>query len=362
MHPLTDKYHKSKIVYILMQCVSTALYRLRSLIYNSCMSGIVTIIGGANMDINGFSRESLNEADSNPGRVEYCPGGVGRNIAENLHRLGTEVRFIGVFGDDPGGELIKSSSSRIGLNIEHSLFLKSRPSTADLVTSVYIALMDSSGEMKLALSDMDIMEKLTEEHLESKASVIEESEIVLLDTNLPEKLLCFIVDRFCKPGSAPGGSPLFFLDPVSARKAPRASSRIGSFDTLKLGRMEASVLTGLEIPGTRDMKKLNDAADFLLGKGVRRIFISLGKEGVYTASPERKFFSPVIYVPPLNTTGGGDAFKAGIVYGTLQGWDNERVVSFSLAMARIAVLSRTTVFPGLSLELVEKEIEMRSFT
>ena len=77
------------------------------------------------MDINGFSTDPLNMADSNPGRVEYCPGGVGRNIAENLHRLGAEVRFIGVIGDDPGGELIRDSSARMGLNIEHSLFLKS---------------------------------------------------------------------------------------------------------------------------------------------------------------------------------------------------------------------------------------------
>src|SRR5215469_12513795 len=89
------------------------------------MTGPVTVIGGANMDINCFSRNPLNMYDSNPGRVEYCPGGVGRNIAENLHRLGAEVRFIGVIGDDPGGALLKSSSASIGLNIKHSLFLAS---------------------------------------------------------------------------------------------------------------------------------------------------------------------------------------------------------------------------------------------
>lgn len=327
------------------------------------------------MDINGFSRDPLIDADSNPGRVEYCPGGVGRNIAENLHHLGAEVRFIGVIGDDPGGELIKSSSSRLGLNIEHSLFLKSRPSVADIVTSVYIALMDSSGEMKLALSDMDIMEKLTEEHLESKAGIIEESDIVLLDTNLPERIIEFILNRFGGRESASdensasparrGSSkpqPLFFLDPVSARKASRAAACTGSFNTLKMGRMEASVLSGIEISGAEDTNKLNDAADWFFEKGVRRVFITLGKEGVYTANANKRFFSPVRYVPPLNTSGGGDAFMAGIVYGTLQGWDDERTVSFSLAMARIAVLSRSTVFSGLCLELVKTEMELRSFT
>ena len=310
------------------------------------------------MDINGFSREPLNEADSNPGRVEYCPGGVGRNIAENLLRLGVNVRFIGVIGEDPGGELLKNSSARIGLNIEHSFF----PSCGQ--TSVYIALMDSNGEMKLALSDMDIMEQMTTEHLESKAGIIEGSAIVLLDTNLPEKIIDFILDRFGRRDSdsdVPG--PLFFLDPVSARKAPRAASQIGSFDTLKLGRMEASVLSGVKIPGAGesgsgpDTGKLQEASEWFIRKGVRRVFITLGKEGVYTASAGKSFFSPVRYIQPLNTSGGGDAFMAGTVYGTLQGWDDETTVSFSMAMARITVQSKFTVSPDIRAELIKKEMD-----
>lgn len=307
------------------------------------------------MDINGFSREPLNMADSNPGRVEYCPGGVGRNIAENLHRLGADVKFIGVIGDDPGGELIKNSSSRMGLNIKHSLFIKSEGK----VTSVYIALMDSNGEMKLAMADMDILEQMTEDHLESKAGIISESEIVVLDTNLPERIINFILGRF-------GGKekPLFYLDTVSARKAPKAAAGIGLFDTLKLGRMEASVLSGIEIPGigadstlNETRKKLEDAARILIAKGARRVFITMGKEGVFAADGEKSFFKPVQYLPPQNTSGGGDAFMAGIVYGTLHGWDDEVTVSFSLAMAGITVQSKFTVSPDMSLELVEKKLE-----
>ena len=304
------------------------------------------------MDINGFSLNPLNMADSNPGRVQYCPGGVGRNIAENLHRLGEDVRFIGVIGDDPGGELIRNSGAHIGLNIEHSLFPKNG------ITSVYIALMDSDGEMKLALADMDIMEQMTVEHLESKAGIIEESAIVLLDTNLPERIISFILERFSGDNSAngessAGKSPLFFLDAVSARKAPRAASRIGSFDTIKLGRMEASVLSGIGIGGAGE--KLKEAADHFLDKGARRVFITMGKEGVYAASAKGSLYRPVYYTRPLNTSGGGDAFMAGIVYGAMRGWDEEEIVSFSLAMARLTVRSKSVVAPEICLELVKNE-------
>ena len=302
------------------------------------------------MDINGFSRDPLNMQDSNPGRVEYCPGGVGRNITENLHRLKTKVRLISVIGDDPGGELIRISSARIGLNIEHSLFLK----TEGQATSVYIALMDSDGEMKLALADMDILERMTEEHLESKAGIINESAIVVLDTNLPERIIGFILNRF-------GGKekPLFFLDTVSARKAPKASSWLGSFHTIKLGCMEASVLSGIDIQETASAKtkeKLKKAAQIFLGKGVNRVFITLGKEGVFFACKEKCLYSPAQYVQPLNTTGGGDAFIAGIVYGTLNGWKEETIVAFSQAMAGITVQSKSTVAPEMSLELVKQRM------
>ena len=316
------------------------------------MPSPVTIIGGANMDINGFSTDPLNMKDSNPGRVEYCPGGVGRNIAENLHRLGAEVRFISVIGNDPGGELIRISSVNMGLNIGHSLFLK----TENQVTSVYIALMDSNGEMKLALADMNILEQMTEEHLESKAKIIEESSIVLLDTNLPERIINFILDRF-------GGKskPLFFLDAVSARKAQKAASRLGSFDTIKLGRMEAAALSGIEISdettALSQREKLEEAARILAAKGVHRIFITLGKEGVFAYCAGKSSFYPVRYVTPVSTSGAGDAFMAGIIYGTLQGWDEEALVSFSLAMARITVQGRFTVSPEMCLELVEKNNE-----
>jgi pseudouridine kinase len=253
-------------------------------------------------------------------------------------KTGVDVRFIGVIGDDPGGELIRNSSARMGLNIEHSLFLKSEGP----VTSVYIALMDSNGVMKIALADMDIIEQMTVAHIESKAAVIKESAIVVLDTNLPEPIIIFILDNF--------SGVRFFLDAVSAKKAPRAASRIGLFDTIKLSNVEAQALSGIE---AQDLQK---EADWFINMGVRNVFITLGKEGVFYARAGMSFLAPARYVPPVNTSGGGDAFMAGIVYGTLQGWDEKAIVSFSLAMAGITVQSKFTVSPDMSLELIQDEL------
>jgi len=316
----------------------------------------VTVIGGANMDINGFSAEPLNMGDSNPGRIEYCPGGVGRNIAENLHRLGVKTRFIGVIGNDPGGEFIKKSSAEIGLDISHSFF----PINRERATSVYLALSDSDGSLKLALADMEIMEQMTTETLESKTGIISQSEILVLDANLPEKILDYLTEHYGgidrnEITDRNGRNPIIFFDAVSERKAPKAASRLSSFHTLKLGRMEASVLSGIDLTGEVSSllnEKLKQAAGWFIGKGLGRVFITLGKDGVYYADTKKSFYTPVQYVKPVNTSGGGDAFMAGIIYGTLEGWDEETIVRFSLAMAKITVQCRFAVDPRMNLELV----------
>jgi pseudouridine kinase len=318
----------------------------------------VSVIGAANLDINGFSHDPVKMEDSNPGRVEYCPGGVGRNIAENLHRLGIEVHLISVIGDDPGGTLICSYCRNMGLDIEHSLFL---PNT---VSSVYMALMDSNGEMKLALSDLSCLEKLTEQHLENKAELIEHSSIIVLDTNLTEEIIRFIVKRF-------GRNSLFFLDPVSARKAGKVKSCIGSFDTLKLNRMEAEFLSGIPIPppalhaqkaDEELMSALEHTGSYFIKQGVRRVYITLGKGGIYYHAADKNFFTPIRYVKPVNTSGAGDAFMAGMVYGALQGWESEDIVPFSAAMAALTVQSQTTVCENISLELIENSIKQGEHT
>ena len=60
----------------------------------------ITVIGGINIDIEGMPYEELIYKDSNPGRIRMSYGGVGRNITENIARLGGDVAMVSVAGDD----------------------------------------------------------------------------------------------------------------------------------------------------------------------------------------------------------------------------------------------------------------------
>ena len=66
----------------------------------------VVVVGGANMDICASPANALTMHDSNPGSVVTSPGGVARNIAENLARLGVDARLIAAVGADYHGDLL----------------------------------------------------------------------------------------------------------------------------------------------------------------------------------------------------------------------------------------------------------------
>ena len=77
----------------------------------------VTVIGGSNMDIQGFPNNPLVMYDSNPGKVDISMGGVGRNIAENLSRLNVNTKLISAIGNDLYGNTILSECKNLNIDV-----------------------------------------------------------------------------------------------------------------------------------------------------------------------------------------------------------------------------------------------------
>ena len=117
----------------------------------------VAVVGGANMDIGGFPSARLVMGDSNPGKVRMTLGGVGRNIAENLSRLGLEVHLITALGNDTNGNAIINDCRAKGIHIDRCFIVN------DMNTSVYLFMDDEKGDLSCAINDMDIQLRITPE-------------------------------------------------------------------------------------------------------------------------------------------------------------------------------------------------------
>ena len=296
------------------------------------------VVGGVNMDIGGRSYGSLIPQDSNPGQVRMSLGGVGRNIAHNMCLLGVDVRMLTAFGDDLSAQKLAASCVELGIDISQSLQI---PGAA---TSTYLFISGPDGDMALAMSDMDIYRHITPAFLSSRSALLGSAQLIVLDTNIPAESIAWLAENCRVP---------LFADPVSTVKAEKLRPVLGKLHTLKPNRLEAELLSGVAIT---DEASMNRAADALLATGLRRVFISLGADGVFAADRTSRCHIPCRPGKMVNTTGCGDAFMAAIAWAYLEGTDLEGTARAGLAASSIAMESEETINPAMSAEEIRHRL------
>lgn len=329
---------------------SSVAVHISNLMKKGCISGkgyivrtapYVTVVGGVNMDIGGRSYAALVAGDSNPGRVRMSLGGVGRNIAHNMALLGVDVKMLTAMGEDVYAQKIAASCAELGIDLTHATVIPGGH------TSTYLFINDERGDMALAVSDMDICAHISPELLASRRALLDASQIVVVDTNIPEESIRWLAEN-CR-------APLF-VDPVSTIKAEKLRGVLGAIHTLKPNRIEAELLSGVTI---RDTESLRLAAKTLLDTGMHRVFISLGGDGVYAADrvTGTEVRLPVMEAKMVNTTGCGDAFMAAITWAYLQGTDLADTARYGLAASAIAMESADTINSSLSADAVLQRLK-----
>lgn len=302
--------------------------------------GYIAGIGGANMDIHGRGERQLIMRDSNPGTLHMSLGGVCRNICENLARLGENVRLVTVVGDDMHGRSIMQGCRDAGIDMSASHMLR------DERSSCYISIMDGDGDMLLAMSDMHIIKKLNAQLVDASRDVLCGAELVVCDGNLS----ALTVERLIAVCDRP-----LYLDPVSTAWARELRPFIGAFDTIKPNRMELETLA--DYPADTP-ENLNMACDIVRGKGVRRVFVSLGRDGMFYKGPEGAIRGiSRSFKGMANATGAGDASMAGIVYATRRGMSAVDTVYTAMGAGMVAIASYDTISREMSPAAIENMIK-----
>jgi len=290
------------------------------------------VVGAANIDIGGFPAGRLVLGDSCPGRVSLSGGGVGRNIACNLARLGVETHLLTALGDDAFADIVRADCARAGVLSDMSFTFHGAASSA------YLFIAGASGDMQLAVNDMGICDRLTPQALAGRIDALNAMDAVVLDSNLPAETLDFLAERLRVP---------LVADAVSAAKAPRLLKALPRLRALKPNALEAEALSQIPI---HDPGSAARAARQLAAMGAGRVFVTLGERGVCCAEGGQTLYLPGTAVRLVNATGAGDAFTAALLWGTLRGLDLRQCAVAGLAASAIAVESMATVSPEMSEE------------
>lgn len=296
----------------------------------------VVVIGGANLDIYGFPAAELIPSVSNPGRVETACGGVGRNIAENLTRMGTAVSLITAIGRDTHGDRIRQGCQAAGVDLEHSILSDRYP------TSTYLALQDGRGDMAWAVNQMDIMAEMTVENLRKEEAWLDQASALVLDANLPAAALNWLADRYRH-------LPVW-MDPVSIEKSKKLSGFLSCLHAIKPNRQEAAQISGIP---AEDTDGVLANWRYFMTAGVTELWLSLGAEGLFFGNAQGGFFARPPKVRLVNANGAGDALMAGAVHGTCSGRSDQDRVRIALTAAALACTSTETIHPDLSETLIK---------
>lgn len=287
----------------------------------------IIVIGGINIDIEGCPRKTLVPSDSNPGDIAISYGGVGRNIVENAARLGADVGMISLTGDDFLGNNARDHLAGLGVDVSGIVHVN------ECNTGMYLSILNHENDMAVAICNMDILERVTPAFLEDKLNQLTKSEIVGVDCNLDFATLDYITNSLPVP---------LFLDPVSASKAERVKPIIGRFHTIKPNRIEAELLSDIKIV---DDASLRQAGSWFCRQGVKRVFISLGEDGVYYRDESGEGIVGTSPVKLVSATGAGDAFSAAILVGHIKDFSAEDTAKLGVACASLALEVKSAVNP-----------------
>lgn len=302
------------------------------------------VVGGANIDICGAPAGDLRMRDSNPGRVTVSPGGVARNIAENLARLDADTRLITAVGADYHGELLRTQGESAGIDMRYVLRVDARP------TSTYVSVLDDSGDMLVAINEMSIVEEIRPAYLQRHEAMLRRSNLIIADANLTEDALGYLARTF-------SGQALF-VDAVSAAKAQRVLPVLDAVHTLKASLLEATEMCGIRAAGDKQLPRI---ANWFHDRGVERIFITRGAAGVFYSDGKEQGTENASRMAPgvVSASGAGDAFVAGLAFGWLNDWPLQRTVRFAMAASEVTLSHESAINPAMSPETVERRFEAR---
>ena len=292
----------------------------------------ITVIGGANIDIAAkYSSAIAAAGDSNQGQIYISAGGVARNIAENLARLGSAVQLITGLGDDGFSVSVRASLNLPLLDLSACYAPPNTPSDS------YLSLYDMKGELVSAVNQMRLVNKLTPSYLQRFETQITGASMIIADCNLPPDTIYWLAvlpDR-----------PTLFFDGVSMEKITRLQACLDRIDGLKCNRLEAAALLNCSVCATPDQL----VAD-LHQRGVDIVLLSLGSDGVQLGRSGQQLHFPLLEPPQTiaSVAGAGDALLSGFLHSHFNGASDEAAMHFGLRAAQLSLTCTDAVHPGIA--------------
>ncbi len=297
----------------------------------------VLVIGSACLDMKGRPLHPLQRGTSIPGTIRSNVGGVARNIAENLSRLGVPSTLIAAIGDDRPGNRILAQATEAGIDTSHVLVVPG------INTGAYMALLDENGILAFALDDTRVTAAIEPRYIYRNRRLFRNTAMVVLDTSLPRPALKTVF-RLAKQYGVP-----ICADPASVVLAPRLRPYLPDLLLIAPNVREAQVLCNCTIAeGNQDAALM--ASKSLVAQGVQIAVITMAEQGLCYATSTESGHVPAVRTEIADLTGAGDALTAALIFALLNDIPISEAMRLGCSAASLTIACHQTVVPDLTLE------------
>lgn len=304
--------------------------------------GGVLCVGAAVVDRKLQLLEPAVAGTSNPARAAVADGGVARNVAETLARLGVPAALVSRVGDDAAGRALVGRLAASGVDT----------AAVDVVpggqTGEYVAVLGPDHDLVLGVATMDLLDGIDPAAVDRGwPAGGPDSGWVFLDCNLPAGTLARGLER-----ARQTGVPVA-VDAVSTPKVRRLPADLTGVTVLFCNRAEAAAWLAAH-PAAHPAVEPATLAAGLRAAGAAGVVLTLGRDGLLVADGAGLHELPAVPARPVDVTGAGDALAAGTLGGLLAGQSLPVAAATGALVAALTVASVHTVRPDLSRQLVEQ--------
>lgn len=284
------------------------------------MADTVVVVGSYNIDLTIKTRKIPRPGETVIGGVfSRGGGGKGANQAVAAVRVGASVSLIARVGKDPLGQEALARLNEEQIDTQHVLL------DPDVPTGVAFIIVDEHGENSIIVAS-GANSRLSPSDIERASDVIASAKVLLVQLESPLDAIRAAIAFAHRNGA------LVILNPAPAQALD--SHLLEEIDILTPNAVETEMLTGIKIT---DAESLRSASKKLLQFGVRRVLITLGRRGVFSASEENTEWIPAFKVHAVDSTGAGDIFSGALAAFLAEGMPVEEAVHKASAAAAIAV-------------------------
>lgn len=296
----------------------------------------IVVIGAIFVDIKGIPLDTYVPTGRNAGKVEYLHGGVTRNIAEDIGKIGLKPTFLSIVDYSALGQEVIERLNQQKVNTQ---YIQKRENGMGLWLAVFSETGDVAGSISQRPNLMPIYETIKEKGNE----IFKDCDSIIIEADIDQEIVEEVL-KYAKKNKKKLFGVISNMHIAKERK-----HLLKDFDCLVCNELEAGILFDEDYANKSPDELCTIIKEKVETQSICSMVVTMGSLGsVYASTEGTSGTCPAQKVNVKDTTGAGDAFGAGLAVGLTYGKTFDQSIKIGTTLASTVITSLENICPYFS--------------